>query len=66
MLDRDFKSDFRYPKRSTFEQNRPIFIINILFRSLEAFYLENNLREIQKFSNDLTVRLENSKKEAIY
>lgn len=35
MLDRDFKSDFRYPKRSTFEQNRPIFIINILSRSLD-------------------------------
>lgn len=54
MLDRDYKSDFRYPKRSTFEQNRPVFIINILFRSLGAFYLENNLREIQKFPNDLT------------
>lgn len=54
MLDRDYKSDFRYPKRPSFEQNRPVFIINILFRSLGAFYLENNLREIQKFPNDLT------------
>lgn len=61
MLDRDFKNDFRYPKRSTVEQNRPVFIINI-FHSLEAFYLESDLREIQKFSNNLTACLKNSKK----
>ena len=61
MLDGDFKNDFRYPKRSTVEQNRPVFIINI-FHSLEAFYLESDLREIQKFSNNLTACLKNSKK----